>query len=59
MNDKTYRAFLDLFMCSDPYPDTKENEAIVRDFLDDEARKRGHENWVVAYHEVPGGGDGE
>lgn len=65
MTDKEYRAFLDLIMCSDPWPVKRllspdstyqvcdeDNGKLVIEFADKEAQKRGYENWVVAYHEI-------
>ena len=54
MNDKQYRAFLNLLMCSDPWPtpDAAEDETL-KDFADAEAVKRGYSDWIVAFHEMP------
>ena len=52
MNDKQYRAFLDLMMCSDPWPEGVAREPL-EEFADAQAKLRGHDNWIVAYHEVP------
>ena len=59
MNDVEYRAFLDLLMCSDPWPVVPGdgNQDILIAFADREAENRGYENWVVAYHEIPGQAD--
>lgn len=55
MNDIQYRRFLDLMMCSDPWPvtDTGEGDGhqILVDFADEEARKRGYDSWIDAYHQ--------
>ncbi len=51
MNHQFFRDLLDLFMVSDPWPDTPESHLRIEDVLDDEARERGYENWVVAFHE--------
>jgi hypothetical protein len=48
MSDHEYRAFLDLLMCSDPYP--SDGEGIVKGFADIEANIRGFGDWVEAYH---------
>lgn len=52
MNDKEFRAFLDLMMCSDPWPiqDGDVSEAILIEFADKEANNRGYENWIDAYY---------
>lgn len=55
MNDTQYRAFLDLMMCSDPWPvvdrDGSDSNAILEGLALDEARARGFDSWIVAYHE--------
>ena len=57
MTDPQYRAFLDLLMCSDPWPisgasgDAAQNVLIL--LADDEAIKRGYGSWIDAYHEHP------
>ena len=51
MNDIQYRAFLDLLMCSDPWP-VPTNQQIVESIADDEAVKRGYPTWVEAYHKM-------
>ena len=51
MNDRVFRALLDLFMCSDPWPASQEAEAVVREYLNEESARRGFAGWVVAYHE--------
>lgn len=51
MNDKEFRAFMDLLMCSDPWPvDDKDNQAIMISLADKEAKKRRFEGWITAYH---------
>jgi len=54
MNEKEYRAFLDLLMCSDPWPikDGGKNHKILEAFANKEATKFGHEDWIVAYHRL-------
>lgn len=47
---KQFRAMLNLFMCSDPWPADKEDHAVLENLLNDEARKRQWENLVSAYH---------
>jgi hypothetical protein len=59
MNDQEFRAILDWFMCSDPWPvpPGDENHEIVTNWLNNEAQVRGYDSWVVAYHEFkPAGG---
>lgn len=44
-----YRALLDLMMCSDPWPHGVKREPI-EELLDTEARERGFDDWLDAYH---------
>jgi hypothetical protein len=50
MNDELFKAFMALLMCSDPYP--CEGEELITDFADEEAQKRGYEDWIHAYHKM-------
>lgn len=51
MNDKEFRAFMDLLMCSDPWPvDDKNNQAIIEALADKEAKRRQFGDWITAYH---------
>lgn len=50
MTDRQYRAFLNLLMCSDPWPLSEEDDAVLRDFADTEAAARGHATWIEAFH---------
>jgi len=52
MSDKEFRVLLNLFMVSDPWPLTDSEQEQMEEMLNREAVKRGHENWVVAYHEI-------
>ena len=56
MNDLEYRSFLDLMMCSDPWPvaDTGAGDGrqTLVTFADAEAQKRGYDSWIVACHEL-------
>jgi hypothetical protein len=49
MNDKEFRAFLDLLMCCDPWPDGV-SELVIKDYMDSEAQKRDFSDWIHAYH---------
>lgn len=55
MTDREFRAFLDLLMCSDPWPITGEDgehaNEILLELADSEAQLRHFDNWVVAFHE--------
>lgn len=50
MNDKEFKAFLCLLMCSDPWPSTKEEEALLLLYADRIAVERGYANWTEAFH---------
>lgn len=50
MKDSHYRALLDYRMCGDgEHPSVNMDE--VDALMNDEARERGFDTWVVAYHE--------
>lgn len=51
MPDLLFRALLTLHMCDDPSVLTKEEGRAFTKALDEEARRRGYDGWVVAYHE--------
>ncbi|MHB8123133.1 MAG: hypothetical protein ACYDG4_13365 [Desulfuromonadaceae bacterium] len=48
MNDAEFRALLDMFMCSDPYPCEGHDE--IESLLIEESEKRGFGDWITAYH---------
>ncbi|MFO1417250.1 MAG: hypothetical protein U1E83_01135 [Methylotetracoccus sp.] len=55
MDNIEFRAFLDLLMCSDPWPICGENgqgrgEDTIKNMANRIAVERGYENWVDAYH---------
>lgn len=56
MSDEEFLAFMDLLMCSDPWPIKGEDgvhaQEILNGLADGEARRRGIDNWIVAYHEA-------
>ncbi|MEE9367179.1 MAG: hypothetical protein V3W44_10860 [Dehalococcoidales bacterium] len=55
MTTKEFRALLDWYMCSDPWPvepDGYSTHQVITDMLDNEARERGFDGVYVAYHEV-------
>ncbi len=52
MNKQFYRDLLDWFMVSDPWTlDFKAEHRIGKE-LDKEAKRRGYEDWIVAFHEM-------
>ena len=53
MDDREYRAYLNLLMCCDPWPETtdEQSQEILDGFADKEAKKRGYDTWITAYHE--------
>ncbi len=50
MTDYEFRCFLDLMMCSDPWPLTQEQFDVLVKFADRESLKRGFPDWIGAYH---------
>lgn len=54
MNPKQFRAFLDLLMCSDPWPvdDGGESQKALDKFANEEAVRHGQRDWVGAYHHL-------
>jgi len=53
MNDIQFRAVLDWFMCSDPWPVSGANPAshdIIHEWITAESKARGYPNWVEAFH---------
>jgi len=53
LTQKQFRAVLDWYMCSNPWPGDKLNHAIVTTWLDSLAKADGWSDWVDAYHRVP------
>lgn len=51
MSNHVFRALLDLVMVSDPWPLVYGNDLICA-LLDEEARKRGFDDWIHAYHKM-------
>lgn len=56
MNTREFRAFLNLFMCSDPWPLSDTEHQILTEWADHEAESWGYTDWIDAYHELPDGG---
>ena len=59
MDDRQFRAFMDLLMCSDPYPVTDQGSGTGENDLlrlaNAESIKRGFSAWQEAYHEFKNG----
>lgn len=53
MTEKQFRSLLNLHMTSDPTPLPEPQDNEVENFLNEEARRRGFEDWVDAYHKLP------
>lgn len=49
MDDREFRGFLGLLMCSDPWP-MSDFEDALKGLADRMARDRGYDNWIDAYH---------
>lgn len=56
MSAAEFRAFLDLFMCSDPWPiagdDGERAHQILENFANNQTLNHGFDDWVVAFHEL-------
>jgi len=50
MTDAQFRAMLDWWMCSDPFPCDDSTQKILFCLIDDESKKRGFDGWVEAFH---------
>lgn len=56
MKDKQFRVLLDLMMVSDPWPlAEKGSHEVFVELLHNEARNRGYDDEIVAYHVACGG----
>lgn len=51
MNPMQFRAVLDWYMCSDPWPDSDQNHQIITDWINQMSIDRGFAHWVEAYHD--------
>lgn len=49
MTDIEFKIFMDLLMCSDPWPMVSGQDEMT-DLADREAKKRGFPDWVTACH---------
>ncbi len=56
MTDAQFSSFLNLMMCSDPWPITDVENDHLTCFADMEAAKRGYGDWIEAYHAFRAGG---
>lgn len=54
MNDYAFRVLLSLYMVSDPWPLTADENVAMEMYLNKESSERGFENWIDAYHNFPG-----
>jgi len=54
MNDYAFRVLLSLYMVSDPWPLSTDDNVHMEMFLNKEANDRGFDNWIDAYHNFPG-----
>jgi hypothetical protein len=59
MTDKEFRAMLDWYMCSDPWPvqsgdksTDEENHDTITAMMERESKARGFDGWVHAFHEM-------
>lgn len=50
MTRREFRAFLDLMMCSDPFPDSVDRN-LIENFLNKESIIMGFPDWIEAYHD--------
>ena len=50
MEDLEFRYFMDLMMCSDPWPIEEHGHGVLLDLVEKEANKRGFDGWIEAYH---------
>lgn len=46
-----FGTLLDWFMVSDPWPLEQIDNDRMKDMLNDEAQRRGYDDWVQAYHD--------
>jgi hypothetical protein len=53
MNGTEFRAVLDWWMVSDPWPSNQVPKEVIDDWLEREAQQRGYQNLIAAYHEAP------
>jgi len=53
MNKEQLKYFLELLMCSDPWPleDNVSND-ILQSFADEESKRHGFADWIEAFHKL-------
>jgi hypothetical protein len=52
MDGIEFRCFLDLLMCSDPWPvKTLGNEMVIKSYANDLSTLFGYSDWIEAYHD--------
>ena len=51
LTDEQFRSFLNLMMCSDPWPCTEDDHNYLLGLAAEESKIRGFDDWIVAYHE--------
>ena len=51
MNKQELKYFLELLMCSDPWPlSDNESNNILQKYADEESKRQGFSDWIEAYH---------
>ncbi len=50
LTDECFTQLMDFMMCADQIKAPQDH---ILALMDGEAKARGHDNWVVAYHEMP------
>lgn len=59
MISEELRVLCNLLMVSDPWPLSKADEMILKNFADEEAKRHGYQDWIEAYHEIGPVSEGE
>lgn len=54
MTPKEFSVLCSLIIVSDPWPLSMEDKVILECFADTEASRLGFDNWIEAYHALPG-----
>jgi hypothetical protein len=53
MTDAQLRVFMALLMCSDPWPLEHSTRDVMVGLANEEAERRGFDDWIEAYHQLP------